>query len=100
MAIRAVEGVSSAGAAASQATPGGTSFEKILETKRSSASSFLELPQTFVSMSQRILAGQSLSLPQMLAFQSQAHQINLRVELCAKAADGLLTSVRKLQQQQ
>ncbi|MCB0337337.1 MAG: hypothetical protein KDD62_13565 [Bdellovibrionales bacterium] len=53
-----------------------------------------------VQLEQAMLAGRSLKPNELLMHQIRAQQFHLKVELASKAAESLLTTVRKLQSPQ
>ena len=100
MSLHFISAVSAAGAPAQTVSTPSNSFRDVLSQQQKSLSSVFELPKAVTELGQRVLSGKEISLSQMLLFQTHMHQLSARIELTAKAADGFIASVRKLQNQQ
>ncbi len=59
-----------------------------------------DLHQTLLRVKDQIIQGKSFGPRELLIFQMQASELNLRVELLAKTADSALSSLRRLQSNQ
>lgn len=59
-----------------------------------------DLHTELAGIQQKVLQGHQFSAKELLYYQIRAGQFNLRVELCSKLADSLLSVTRRLQNQQ
>lgn len=59
-----------------------------------------DLHQNLQRVREQILKGKAFGPRELLLFQMQASELNLRVELFAKVADSALSSIRRLQNSQ
>lgn len=72
---------------------GGVSFNEVLKGLKSD-------PHTeLIKLREGLLAGKAFTPQELLRYQIVAGNFGLRVELVSKVADGLLTTVKRLQNQ-
>ncbi len=80
-----------------KSAPSGVSFQKTLDAIGSGDA--LQMPKSIAVLEKKVLRGAPVNPSELLSAQINIHKFNLKVELVSKAVEGIVSTVKRVQQQ-